>query len=61
MINLALAAAGALVMGGWLALLLERRRKARDVQTQVVSDAEDVVTAGGDNVGQFVRKVAGER
>jgi uncharacterized protein involved in exopolysaccharide biosynthesis len=61
MINLALAAAGALVMGGWLALLLERRRRARSVQTEVVSDGEDGVAAGGDNVDQFIRKAVGER
>lgn len=60
-INLALAAAGALVMGGWLALLLERRCTARSVQTHVVSDREDGVAAGGDNVDQFVRKAVGER
>jgi uncharacterized protein involved in exopolysaccharide biosynthesis len=60
-INLAIAAAGALVVGGWLALLLEQRRKIGSAQTQVVSDGEGDVAAAGDNVDQFVRKAVGER
>jgi uncharacterized protein involved in exopolysaccharide biosynthesis len=59
--TLGLAAAGALVMAGWLALLLERPRRARSVQTKVVSDGEDDVAAGGDNVDQFVPKAVGEK
>jgi uncharacterized protein involved in exopolysaccharide biosynthesis len=57
--TLGLAAAGALVVAGWLALLLEQPRRARGVQTKVVSDGEDAA-AGGDNVDQFVPKAVGE-